>query len=328
MVLATALGWSNAAFDRRLDRARVLLRLRADAGTCHCCRCAVAASALRLALASDTVSIATMELVDNALHPARSRCACGRTDRRPVLVEPAGQPRDRIRADGAGQPRSDRARPGTRSHARAPLALDPATSRRARSPAGPDPALLRMQEVRELPHAVRETRRRPRVVRVAVDRDCRAREPERRRARCRLLDAEAARPDDHELRLECEPRLPGRRRATAGRLGRGHRRRRRARSSRAASARRRTAARATRRRRRVASRQSAHRRRDLLDRRPASLRHLVAARATPSRVAEEPEPSRRPRPASAGRATAPRRRPGRPTRAHRSRPRRPRTDPG
>ena len=106
-----------------------------------------------------------------------------------------------------------------------------------------------MEQMRQLPDAVGEARRRPGVVRVAVDGHRRARQPEVRRARSGLPDVEAARPDDHELRLERERLGPARR---AGRLpgaAEDVRRRRRARSSRGANARHRTAGRSTRRRR-------------------------------------------------------------------------------
>ena len=97
MVIATALDWGNAAsialsivlafgFGYALTlgpvlRAGVPLR-----------------KALALTFASDTVSIGVMELVDNAFILARPRCNGRRAERRPVLVEPRGQPGRRVRA--------------------------------------------------------------------------------------------------------------------------------------------------------------------------------------------------------------------------------------
>ena len=80
--------------------------------------------ALGLTFASDTVSITTMELVDNAFILLRPRRTRGRARRRPLLVEPRRQPRDRLRADRAREPGADRARPRPRRDARAARRLD------------------------------------------------------------------------------------------------------------------------------------------------------------------------------------------------------------
>ena len=61
---------------------------------------------------------------------------------------------------------------------------------------------IRMKRWASCAHAVGESRRRPRVVGVAVDRDHRACEVEVGRPPRGLVDAEATRPGDHELRLE------------------------------------------------------------------------------------------------------------------------------
>ena len=61
-------------------------------------RCLAAAKAVRLALASDTVSITTMEIVDNLfILVVPGAMAAGLADRA-VLVEPGGVAGDRLRA--------------------------------------------------------------------------------------------------------------------------------------------------------------------------------------------------------------------------------------
>ena len=108
---------------------------------------------------------------------------------------------------------------------------------------------LRVEQVRELADAVREARRRPGVVGVAVDDDRRAggaRAP--RHAPAASSASKPHGPSDEQLRLERQHLVPGRRVRRLARLARARRRRRRARSSPAASGRRRTAARSTRRR--------------------------------------------------------------------------------
>ena len=110
-----------------------------------------------------------------------------------------------------------------------------------------------MQQKGELASTVGQSRRRTRVVRVAVDDHGRARKIEAARPERGLLDAEAARAEDDELRSKCPDDLPARRVTTARRRGRGCRRRRPARSSPATSARHRTAARSTLRRTRAAA---------------------------------------------------------------------------
>ncbi len=110
-----------------------------------------------------------------------------------------------------------------------------------------------MKQMRQLPDAVGQARRRPGVVRVAVHGHRRARQRELRRTRGGLPDVEAARPD--------RPRAPARAPAprpssSSGRVARRdpeRPRRRRARSSREANARRRTAGRSIRQRRCVSS---------------------------------------------------------------------------
>ena len=74
---------------------------------------------------------------------------------------------------------------------------------------------FRMKQMRQLPDPVGQARCRPGVVRVAVHGHRRTRQPEVRRTRSGLPDVEAARPDDHELRLERQRLGPARR---AGRL--------------------------------------------------------------------------------------------------------------
>ena len=63
MVISTVFGWASLA-DRARDRARVLLRLPADASPCPP-GIVLFAPRCRLAFASDTVSIAAMEIVDD-----------------------------------------------------------------------------------------------------------------------------------------------------------------------------------------------------------------------------------------------------------------------
>ena len=57
---------------------------------------------LRLAFASDTLSITTMEIVDNAFILLVPGAMAAGLSRRPLLVEPPGEPRDRLRRDRAG----------------------------------------------------------------------------------------------------------------------------------------------------------------------------------------------------------------------------------
>ena len=67
MVIGTALRWSNSATVVLSIIARLLLRLRPHA-CARCCAPGLAfAAAAKLALAADTISIAIMELVDNAI---------------------------------------------------------------------------------------------------------------------------------------------------------------------------------------------------------------------------------------------------------------------
>ena len=71
-----------------------------------------------IALASDTLSIATMEIVDNAIMLARPR-ARWRPARQPaVLGQPVVRARDRRRRGAAGQPLAHRPRQGPRRRAR------------------------------------------------------------------------------------------------------------------------------------------------------------------------------------------------------------------
>ena len=65
MVIATALSWGEHRVSRDLGRARILVRVLLTVGPLL--RAGVPFSrARRLAFASDTLSIATMEIVDNA----------------------------------------------------------------------------------------------------------------------------------------------------------------------------------------------------------------------------------------------------------------------
>ncbi len=67
LVIATQLGWHDAAGDRPRDRPGVRVRLRVDAA-CRCSSSGVAVrAALGLAFAADTLSITVMEIVDNAI---------------------------------------------------------------------------------------------------------------------------------------------------------------------------------------------------------------------------------------------------------------------
>src|SRR5213078_1789017 len=68
-----------------------------------------------------------------------------------------------------------------------------------------------MEQMPELPHPVGEPRCRPRVIPIAVDRHRPAWPIDPLGARSRMTGAESARPDDDELRLEREHRLPARR---------------------------------------------------------------------------------------------------------------------
>ena len=103
MVIATALGWGNAAsiglsialafvFGYALTLGPVL-----RAGVPF-------RKALGLTVASDTVSILVMELVDNAFILLVPGAIARRARRRAVLVEPRGQPRNRVRRHRARQP--------------------------------------------------------------------------------------------------------------------------------------------------------------------------------------------------------------------------------
>ena len=67
MVLGTALGLSNLATIVALDRAGLRLRLRPDEPAAPAGRARAGAAVVPIALASDTLSIATMEVVDNAI---------------------------------------------------------------------------------------------------------------------------------------------------------------------------------------------------------------------------------------------------------------------
>ena len=113
MVLATALGFGNAA------SIALSVALAFGFGYALTLRPVLRAGvplrrALALAFASDTVSITTMELVDNAFILLVPGALAAGLARRPLLVEPRRQPRDRVRPDRAGQPRPDRPRPRPR----------------------------------------------------------------------------------------------------------------------------------------------------------------------------------------------------------------------
>ena len=73
MVIGTALGWSNVATIALVDRARLLLRLRPDEPAAAALRAWRCAASRRSRFASDTLSITTMEIVDNAHHAAHPR---------------------------------------------------------------------------------------------------------------------------------------------------------------------------------------------------------------------------------------------------------------
>ena len=136
MVIATALGWGAAAsialaivlaffFGYALTLVPVL-----RAGV-------VPLGAPRLALASDTLSILTMELVDNAfilLVPGAIAAGLGDSL---FWLSLAAQPGGRLRRDVPGQPLADRARARSRGGARAarPLSVTVAAPRGLRSPA-------------------------------------------------------------------------------------------------------------------------------------------------------------------------------------------------
>ena len=182
-----------------------------------------------------------------------------------------------------------------------------------------------MKQVRQLPDAVGQARRRAGVVRVAVHGHCRARQRELRRARGGLPDVEAARPDDHELRLEREHLGPARRAgglpgATENVLAAGeldHL------GEPVPGAERRVD---------PFGKEDASRRQPADGAAACSIVSSIAAassrRARRRRAGtRESERIRPPRRACADRATGPPRRPGRPIRARRSRPRRPRTGP-
>ncbi len=74
--------------------------------------------AVRLALASDTVSITTMEVVDNLFMLVVPGAMAAGLASRTVLVEPRRRAGDRVRADRAGQPLADLARPRPRGRPR------------------------------------------------------------------------------------------------------------------------------------------------------------------------------------------------------------------
>ena len=122
VVIGTALGWSDARDDRARNRPRVLLRLPADDGAAPARRARRSRSAIPLALASDTFSIAVMELVDNGvllLVPGAMEAG---------LAEPlfwgslAFALRRRLRRGVSGEPLAHRARQGSRRRARPPRA--------------------------------------------------------------------------------------------------------------------------------------------------------------------------------------------------------------
>ena len=115
MVLATWWGWGNAAsialaiglaflFGYSLTLVPLL-----RAGT-------ALGAAIGIALVADTLSIVTMEVVDNAVllcGPARGRGPL----RRPLLGVARDRPRGRVGADVPREPRTDPAREGPRARA-------------------------------------------------------------------------------------------------------------------------------------------------------------------------------------------------------------------
>ena len=121
MVIATALGLGNAA---SIALAVVLAFAFGYALTLRpvLARGVGFRRATRVALASDTVSIATMEIVDNAfILLVPGAIAAGLADAL-FWWSLARQPRDRLRADGARQPVADRARTRSRRRPRVPRA--------------------------------------------------------------------------------------------------------------------------------------------------------------------------------------------------------------
>ena len=129
MAIGTAAGFSNLGTVAALDRPRLRLRLSASPA----CPCSGRASALSavipIALASDTLGIATMEVVDNLDRPHHPRRAA--TPASASLLfwgSLALLPGRRRRLRGAGQPPPDRPRQGPRGRPR---------DRRPRRPAGP-----------------------------------------------------------------------------------------------------------------------------------------------------------------------------------------------
>ena len=122
MVIGTALGWSDLAtivlavalaffFGYLLT---MLPLLRSGIAL---------AAAIPVALASDTVSIAVMELVDNAIMLLVPGAMDAGLDRRALLGQPRLRAARRGRRRLSGQPGDDRARQGPCRGARAPLAL-------------------------------------------------------------------------------------------------------------------------------------------------------------------------------------------------------------
>ena len=77
-------------------------------------------AAVKVALAADTLSILTMEIVDNAILLAIPGAMDCRPGQSAVLGQPGGGAGDRLRGHRAGQPGADRPRQGPRRGARPP----------------------------------------------------------------------------------------------------------------------------------------------------------------------------------------------------------------
>ena len=122
LVIATALGWGNAA---SIAIAVVLAFIFGYSFTLvPLLRGGIAfATAVGLALASDTLSIAVMEIVDNTIVLIWPGAMDAGLDRHPLLGQPRDRPRHCLRRRLPGQPGADRTRARACRRARLSRAL-------------------------------------------------------------------------------------------------------------------------------------------------------------------------------------------------------------